>query len=117
MLLSKDQILAASDVLFEDVPVPEWGGTVRVRVMRGTDRDSLGAAIQKAAKAEDGSTFNYQLSLLVRCLVDELGVPVFTEADIEKLNAKSTVALDRVYAVADKLNGVGSKAVDTAEKN
>jgi hypothetical protein len=33
-LLTRAAILAA-DLLFEDVPVPEWGGTVRVWALSG----------------------------------------------------------------------------------
>ena len=39
-LLSRDEILAASDLTKELVEVPEWGGSVYVRAMTGTERDS-----------------------------------------------------------------------------
>ena len=38
-LLSKEAILAAQDLPSEDVEVPEWGGTVRVRGLDGKGRD------------------------------------------------------------------------------
>lgn len=114
-MLTRKQILQAQDMKFEDVDVPEWGDKVRVRVMRGADRDSLAAAIHNAAGEINSS--RYQVRLLVRCLVGENGVPLFTEEDLDALNEKSTSALDRLFAVADRLNGVGSKAVDAAEKN
>ena len=115
-MLTKAQILAACDVIAEEVDVPEWGGKARVRVMRGTDRDSLAAAIHKAT-ADDAGTFNYRLNLLQRTVVDEDGLPLFGVDELEMLNDKSTSALDRLFEVADRLNSAGSKAVDAAEKN
>ncbi|MFE3382837.1 hypothetical protein [Streptomyces anulatus] len=41
--LSAEQILDADDLAIEDVPVPEWGGTVRVKGMSGTERDRFEA--------------------------------------------------------------------------
>ena len=39
-LLSKSAILCANDLQTEDVDVPEWGGTVRVRSFTGRERDA-----------------------------------------------------------------------------
>ena len=41
MLLNKEQILNADDLTFEDVEVPEWGGTVRIRCLESTERDEF----------------------------------------------------------------------------
>jgi len=45
MTLNKEQILRADDLKTEEVDVPEWGGSVRVRVLTGTERDAFESSI------------------------------------------------------------------------
>ena len=40
MALSKDEIFAAQDTTDLEVDVPEWGGSVRLRSMTGTQRSN-----------------------------------------------------------------------------
>lgn len=114
-LLNRDAILAVQDLHFEDVQVDEWGGSVRVRVMTGAERDSFGSSLIGA----DGkpSPDGYKAKLVARCLVDEGGNRMFSDAEVALLASKSAAALDRVFAVADRLNAVSSQSVDAAEKN
>ena len=114
-ILSREQILAAQDLASEEVPVPEWGGTVRVRMMTGAERDALGASLLGADKKVDMS--QYRIRLLAACLVDEAGLPLFGPDEVGLLGAKSGVALDRVYRVAERLNDVGAGAVEAAQGN
>lgn len=114
-ILSREQILAAQDLASEEVPVPEWGGTVRVRMMTGAERDALGATLLGADKKVDMS--QYRIRLLAACLVDEAGEPLFGPDEVGLLGAKSGVALDRVYRVAERLNDVGAGAVEAAQGN
>ena len=39
MLLNKEQIQSVSDLETQDVEVPEWGGTVRLKSLTGAERD------------------------------------------------------------------------------
>ena len=114
-ILTRETILAAQDLLTEDVPVPEWGGTVRVRMFTGTERDAFASSLVGA----DGKTdlTNYRARLLAASIVDESGAHPFTDADVAALSGKSALALERVFTVADRLNSTGAAAVDTAEKN
>lgn len=114
-ILSREAILSAQDLQTEDVPVPEWGGSVRVRVMTGSERDGFGASLLGA----DGKTVTdgYKAKLVARCIVGEDGDRLFSDNDVELLRAKSAAALDRVFLVADRINGVSNAAIDTAEKN
>ncbi len=113
-LLNKEAILGASDLKTEDVEVSEWGGTVRVRTMTGAERDALGKSMMVDGKM---STDNYRAKLLSRCIVDEAGNTVFSEADIAALNGKNTLALERVFKAADGLNSLSEATVEAAEKN
>ena len=44
--------------------------------------------------------------------VDEEGKPLFTESDIAALSAKSSRALDRIFAIAVKLSGISKQDLD-----
>lgn len=114
-MLTREAILSALDLTSEIVSVPAWGGDVKVRSMTGIERDAFGSSIRDAAGKVDLA--NFRAKLLVRCLVGEDGLPLFSEADIEALGRKSTAALDRVFVVAERLNGMGVDALDKAEKN
>jgi hypothetical protein len=114
-MLTRDQILAAADLPFEDLDVPEWGGTVRVQGL------SLGAlfAIDAGATRKDGAidTEKRVRAMLAASIVGEDGKPLFGEADLEGLSRKSAVVLRRLLAVVDALNGTGAGAVEDLEKN
>jgi hypothetical protein len=115
MLLTRDQILSAQDLQSQDVPVPEWGGTVRIRMMSGLARDAFTESLVGTDGKVDGKA--YRLKLIAACVIGEDGAPVFRVADVEALGAKSAVALDRVFDACDKLNAPTAQAVDAAEKN
>lgn len=112
-LLTKDAILGASDIQTEDVPVPEWGGTVRICVMSGLARDVF---ISGEGKADAGFS-DFQARLLVATAVDAAGERIFEPDDVERLQAKSRTVLDRLTAVAMKLNGLGPQAQEDIAKN
>lgn len=113
-LLTKSAILAASDLKHEDVPVPAWGGTVRVRVMTGMERDEFRIAVA----AEGGVAIGkFSAALLAATCIDENGDRLFTMEDMEALQAKSASSLDAPANVAMRLNGLGGSAVADAAKN
>lgn len=114
-MLTRDAILGIADLKSEDVDVPEWGGSVRVRTMTGAERDAFGASLRNADGKVDPA--NYRAKLLIRCVVGDDGRPLFTDADLDALAGKSAPALDRLVAAAERLNTMGAAAVDTAEKN
>lgn len=106
VLLSRDQILNADDLKTEDVTVPEWGGTVRIRTLTGTERDAFEASMVEMKK--DGSVKrqveNVRARLVTLCIINEAGEQVFNNADVRLLGNKSAAALDRVAAAAQELN-------------
>lgn len=118
MLLTKQQILSADDLPFEDVDVPEWGGTVRVRVMTGLERDAWEASVfqQKDGKAEFNQR-NFRASLIARCISDESGEVLFTDDEILSLGRKSSKALDRVFKVASRINAISNQDQEELAKN
>ena len=118
MYLNKEQILGAKDLTHEDVEVKEWGGTVRVRVMTGAERDAFEQSVFNS-KGKDGvgNVKLYRSKLLVSTLVDEDNKRMFTDKDIETLGAKSSVPIDKLATVAMKVNGLLATDIDEVVKN
>jgi len=112
-LLDKAAIVDADDLPHEDVEVPEWGGTVRVRTMTGLERDRFEAEMLAA----EGAGANVRARLVGRCMIDAGGKALFDDQTLDALGAKSARALDRVFTVAQRLNGLSGADVDELEKN
>lgn len=115
MILTREQILEASDRKTEDVPVPEWGGTVRVQSLSGRERDIYEAGLVQLGN--DGTVrkvdmANARSRLASLSIVDERGERVFTEEDVEALGEKSAIALERVFDVAARLCGLTEEAIE-----
>jgi hypothetical protein len=119
-LLSKQQILSAQDIQFEDIPVPEWGGEVRVKGLSGRERDKFEAdSLSKAKKGgqRDVILENLRARLVVACVVDEQFQPLFDRADVMRLGEKSAVALERVFSKAQELSGMSDEDVEELAGN
>jgi len=111
----KDTILGASDLTREPIEVPEWGCTVYVATMPGHDRNKWSSdAFDEAGTTERGKM---RAGLLVHCLTDERGAKLFTPEDATALEGKNAAVLARLFAVAIRLNGLGTEAVDADAKN
>jgi hypothetical protein len=117
-LLNKDQILAADDLPYEDVEIPEWGGTVRIRTMTGAERDAweAGITVVKGGKSIVDPT-NFRAKLVVITVVDDEGNRIFSDGDAPALGRKNGAALDRAYSVSRRLNGITSEDEKELAKN
>lgn len=116
-VLTRDAILATQDLLIEQVEVPEWGGSVFVRGLTGTDRDSFELGmIEQRGKKQEINLRNLRARLIVRTVVDgedpETAKPLFKLEDVQVLGHKSAAALQRVYSVAQRLSGLSNEDVD-----
>lgn len=112
-LLSRDDILSADDIDFEDVAVPEWGGTVRVRGLSSAERDEYELDITRIrGTAVEMRLQNARAKLVARSCIDTEGNRLFTDADVTKLGEKSAAALNRVFAVARRLSALTSSDVE-----
>jgi hypothetical protein len=112
--LSAEQILDADDLAFEDVDVPEWGGTVRVREMPGTERDKF----ESQFVGKDGASIRaeglegFRARLAAATIVDENGKQLFrSSAETKRLGEKSARALQRVCDVATKLSKMSEEDI------
>jgi hypothetical protein len=117
-LLSKTAILAANDLKSEDIEVPEWGGAVRVRSFTGRERDAFEASMVRGdGRDRKVDLTNMRARLVGLTVIDETGQRLFTDEEVDLLGAKSGAALDRVFAVAQKLNGLSGADVEELSKN
>ena len=115
-LLGRDQILGAVDLPTVDVEVPEWGGTVRVRMMTGGERDAFEAGtITRHGRKIEQNLVNIRARLVALCVVDEKGQRLFSEADAAALGQKSAAALNRVFNAAQQLNALTEEGAAAAE--
>lgn len=116
-LLSRDQILDAVDLKTEEVQVPEWGGSVLVRGLNGTERDAYeNGLIRMEGQSAKSNLLNMRAKLVALCLVDEKGGRLFADTDIRALGRKSASALERVYEVAARLSGLSTPEHDADEE-
>lgn len=120
-ILSAEDILNANDLKAEVVEVPEWGGSVRIRTMTGLERDEFEAQIARQSTGEGANVKVDMRGLKVKVLsltvVDDQGKLLFTPKQIQQLEKKSGKALDDVFQVASKLNGLGEKQLEELAKN
>ncbi|GHI91272.1 hypothetical protein [Streptomyces olivaceus] len=117
-LLSKDQITKADDRKWEDVPVPEWGGSVRLLGMSGTERNAYQSSLVVLGPEGKPSRMNMadQLAKLVgKCLVGEDFERLFTDKEVKALGAKNGAVLERLGKIAQRLSGLRKEDVEDAE--
>ncbi len=110
-ILTRDAILNAQDLAEEVVPVPEWGGAVKVRGL------SLSARVHILEMTnQSGGNVNVARA---ETLTFVMGVvePSFTEGDCDALRAKSNAAITRVNRAIMRLSGIGTAAEADALKN
>lgn len=114
-LLTAAQILAAPDVKFEDVEVPEWGGSVRIGTLTAAQRDRYDLLMFKRHKGE--ADCSIRAAMVAMAAVDEAGAPLFSPDQLAELERKNGEVIARLWSVARRINQVGQEAQEAAEKN
>lgn len=121
-LFTADDIIAADDIQFEDVRVPEWGGKkVRIRSLDGLGRAMINgtmfAVSGRDVKLKAKEIAESEITTLAACIVDRNMVPLFSGAHVRQLGRKNARVLGRLLAVAQRLSGMDDDAVETAAEN
>ena len=109
--LTRDEILSAKDLPYKDVEVKEWGGWVRIRTLRGVDRAQLVAALQTDPDKE--APTDWIERMLVACITDNKGNKLFDETDIKNLGEKNSGIIQKLFDVADNLNAITGKSMES----
>lgn len=117
-MLTAAEILGADDIEVKEVPVPEWKGTVFLRVMDGAARDAYDIARNERSKKKRGKNdIGIRSMLLAHTICDEKGGLLFGEEKTAELSKKNGAVLARLFDIACDMNGIGAKAEAQAEKN
>lgn len=114
-MLKREEILAKTDLKKETVTVAEWGGDVLVSEMSGTMRDNWEQSLIEKDAA--GKRVSPRAKLVAFTVIDEKGERLFKDDDVALIGNLSSSSLEEVCAVAMRLNGLGSDAVDKSKKN
>lgn len=116
--LGRDAIFAIADLKTEEVRVPEWGGTVRVRSLTGLERDKFESeSMEKRGDGYEAIFKNLRARLITLSVVDGEGNRLFKDGDAQKVGSKNAAALNRVFEVAQRLSGLTGKDVEDLAKN
>lgn len=126
-LMTREQILSAPDIEFEDVDlshIPGWG-FVRIKDLTAGERDKLEQAIVvERVKWVHGKQVkeqvlrdNVRATFCAACMVDEAMQPIFSKQDITQLGQKSARALDAIFSIIRKRNGISEDDVAELEGN
>ncbi|GGZ28033.1 hypothetical protein [Streptomyces nitrosporeus] len=117
-LLTPDQISAADDRRWEDVDVPEWGGTVRIASMSGTDRNDYQKkmlVLGSNGRPQGVDLADQYARLLSKCLVGEDFRRLYlTDRQVAELGKKNSAVLERLAKVAKRVSGLGEDALEDA---
>jgi hypothetical protein len=114
MALSKEQILAADDLGLLEVPVPEWGGSVYIRVMSVGERDSY--ENEWMANKSTGVP-NFRSKFLQRVLCNDKGELLFTKEEVDALAKKSARVVGTLWEAAMRHNKLTDQDVEELAKN
>jgi hypothetical protein len=116
----REEILAIDDRQYEDVYVPEWDKTLRVRGLTGAERDSWEGSLLR----QDGSRrprmdySNLRARLIVKSVIDkETGERIFTDGDVGMLGGRSASALQRIFEVCQRLSRLTDEDVEELTGN
>lgn len=120
-LIGRQQIDEAVDLKTEDVEVPEWGGTVRLRELSSKER-SLIEATTIGAK---GQTLELRIEAfktlrektVCAALIDQDGKRLYQDKEAAQLGLKSGQVIERLFQKVQELSGMTAAAAKDAEGN
>ncbi len=119
-VVTKEMFLRSYKPPVEDVPLPELGPGVVIRVRGMTTRERSDFERQFMSKSGEripGRTQEMRERLLVWACVDENNVPLFSMSDIRAIGEQNSVVTERIVDVAQRLCGMGKVNAEEIEKN
>ncbi len=107
----REEILESADRKIVSLEIPEWGTTVWVRTMDGSERDRF----EETQIREKWNDLRARLAVATVC--DESGQLLFEPKDVQRVSKKNCHALDRIFAVSSKLNHLTADDIEELKKN
>ena len=122
MRLSRDDLLKADDRQPEEVDlsdIPGFHGSVLVRGMTGKERDAFEVSMMQPGRGgrREVNPVNVRAKLVARCVVDDDGNRLLSDADVAELGEKSAWAINRIYTVAARLSGMSDDDQENAVRD
>lgn len=114
-MLNKDDILSKIDLKKEKITVPEWGGDIFVSEMTADARDQWEQDIIQ--KDEKGNLRSARAKLLIATVCDEKGNLLFSPHDVVQVGKLSAKTVQKIIAVAQRLNGLGDEDIQDVVGN
>jgi hypothetical protein len=124
--LSKNDIQKVDDLhkTLHREDVPEWDGSVMIRVLTGRERDEFESFLLKkqgkgVPTGSIADTKGIRSFLVSRVLCDEQGNRLFSsdDADVAMLESKNGAVLDRLFKKCLEVNALTERIVEEMAKN
>lgn len=111
----REQLLALK-IPAATVKVAGIDGLVSLRGLTASERDQWEQYVYSERDIKKGVK-NIRASLVVRCITDETGSRLFTDAEIAEVGAMPASVIDKLYEHCQRLSGLGAKDAEELEKN
>ena len=105
-LLTRAELDAAEDIEYRVVHIPEWGGSIRLRALTGSDRDSYDAESWRLSQAGAGPIADFRVRRVARAIVDADGKRLYSDKDVAALGKRSGAVLDRLDDIVSEMSGL-----------
>jgi hypothetical protein len=120
-ILSRQQIIGNKRACkMVEIAVPHWGGNVMVKELTGSELDAFEAGMakeyEKAMKGGKEYKPNVRALILLCCICDAEGKPIFEEGDQEALGNLPAWQIEALIDNADQLNRITAKYKESLEK-
>jgi len=113
--LTIQDILGIEDKKIEPLDIPEWEGTVYLRIMSAQERSELeDIFIKMKANAQTGK---FRKEMLKRTLVDVTGQHLISDdAVATHVMKKNALVIESIFEKACEVNGFRERDVETLKK-
>lgn len=109
-ILTFEEIMAAKDLDVQEIEIPEWGGTVKIKELTKAAREKLS---KQAIVNGQVDSDKLQLLMLAECLEE----PKITVEQAKQLWEKSAEVVDKIlFAILD-INGLSDLAQKEIQKS
>ena len=116
--LTREGILAIPDIQTETVDVPEWGGAVLVQGLTAAERDDFEAScVQGRGRKATVNIQNIRAKAVVLAVRDATGARIFSLDDAPALGRKNAAAVNRIFEVFMRMNGLSEEDVEELAGN
>jgi len=106
-----EAILAAPDISEEDMFIPEWNCTIRIRSLTKAQQHAIRSEASRGQKNQEPNPERVEMLMFLSGVTQ----PQFSREHYSQLLNKNTGVIDRVIQKIAKLSGADPKAVEEAK--